>query len=610
METKKNKKNVSINDNFLKKRIYLFAVAFLCLVILISHTLYVIKTHQFPAAGLDEHAYMQMGISYYDIIQHTSVQTFSQILEINKYRQPLYGIFLSIMFLFTGIENSYKIALWTNVIFYLLSIIGIYFLSREFLRERASFLASLIFAFYGFNLFYLHFTYSETATTAFVVLALLFLAKSKYFFRKKEILLFSIFFTLGGLTRWVVPIFVAGPLLLSIGIRLYYLLVRKTDQEVKNFLSNVLIFLFVAVVPTLFFYYLPNINSFRSYVSESVQYGSMWAAKFLGSPDYSNVFSSKSVMYYFNILSEQTIFFWLIFVAGFLISCVRFKKYSFILLAFIVPYCVFTFGSAYKGDRFIVPIYPSMAIISAVLIENIYNRNLNLIFSILIVTIGFLNFLGSSWGIPPMGIQGLKDIVLPEYIKHPRRIYLTPIVWPPRPEEGNSYEIISAIKKDWNKKERFVYTALFDMSQITNGFHTILAYESKNIGIGVNIWGEPIGNYSGVFEKIKEANYVLVKNGTVTRYREGEDKNYDSLNYFIIKFNKVLEKTNYKLNAAYYEVKKVYIPYDKSTLVIFRKDREMTKKEWDDLGESFVEVDLEHKSEIISAIKKNNKQYE
>lgn len=588
----------------IKKHWEVYVLAALCTVILVSHSLYVIKTHQYPEGGTDEHQYMEMAVIYYDFMKDPKTQKNKELFEVYKYRQPLYSIVLASIFLITGVQEAYKIALLANIIFYLASVISVYFLAKEFLSKAASLFASFIFAFYGFPLFYLHFTYTETAATAFVVMSLLFLAKSKNFTHTKNTILFSIFLMLGNLTRWVVPIFVVGPLMI-VALFGVNAVLRKPEKR-KTVLFNTGIFFMLAILPSLLLFYLPNLMSFKAYIAANTGNGAAWVTQFLGMPQLSNVFSPQSVFFYLNILAQLTIFFWLLFVAGFLVCFISMKRYAFFLLAFIVPYTIFTFGSVWKEDRFITPLYPVVAIISAVVFDKIKNKFALFILVTLTIVIGLLNFLGASWGVGPMKFSITGDrytvphsILIPMPIGHPRRIWFAPISWPPRPEEGNAKAIIAAIKEDWKKRKEFVYLPAYAMSQLFNGFHTILAYQERGIGTVAAIRGE--NSYDAVFKKLQSADYVLVKNGIIAQYKEGQDDNYDSSVYYIRRINDVFEITKRQLPQAYVLVKKVSIPFDKSTMFIYRKKRSMTKEEWMEFAELFITVDPEQRINISNA---------
>jgi len=592
-----------------KEKWPLFAMGALCLTLLISHTLYVIKTHQFPAGGLDEPIYLSMALNAYDSLRNPSLESISEIINFNRFRQPLYGVFLAIPLLIFGTAYTYKISLWMNIIFYLTTVIATYFLGREFLSKRASFLSAFIFAFYGFPLFYLHFTYSETAVTSFIVLSLFFLAKSKNFSILKNTVLFSIFFALGNLVRWVVPIFVGGPLVLSFMLAIARQVSNKT-RNIRITGFNVGVFLLIGILPVLVLFYIPNFSFFSSYISAQKEQEVAWASKWLG-PQLGNLFSIQSITFYLKIFAQQTIFFFGIFVLGFILGIIFLKRYAFLVVAFVVAYSILTFSTTWKGDRFIVPIYPLMAIISAITFDHVWNNRLRGLLIATTLIIGSLNFFGATWGIGPMkfSVHGGNftvphSILIPMPIGHPRRVWLAPISWPPRPNEGNAYEILKVIGGDWKNQEKpFRLLQTFEMNQVGDGLATIFSFEQREIATGTNIVGIPKERYDIFFERIRDTDYIIVKDGIIDKgNEEGTDESLDRFFYFVRKFNKAMQLPDGKLPEAFIEVNKVPIPFDKSTLVIYRKQREITKDEWDKFAELFILVDPESIGTINSAL--------
>lgn len=588
-------KQLKIKNNW-----HIWALLVLSLVLLVSHTLYVINTHQYPEQ--DEHVYLNFVVQFIDILKHPTKDFLVKIIEVNRNRQPLYGLFLALPLLLVGTAYTYKLVLWFNVLFYIATIIGVYLLGREFLSKKTSFLGAYIFAFYGFPLFYLHFAYSETAVTSFVVFSFLFLAKSKYFSKTKYTLWFSIIFLLGSLTRWVVPLFVSGSLFYSLLIGVTYQFDKKR-RNIKNFLRNIVVFTSVGVVFPSAILYFPNIFYFGLYIGSQVVAGPEWM-KTIVHPELlgiEKVFSSHSVMFYFNILSQQTVYFFTIFILGFFVGLRHFKKYSFFLFGFVVAYCIFTFGTALKFDRYIVPIYPMMALISAIVFDHIKNKKLEIALIILTVIIGFLNFLGASWGIGPMGQQGLKDIVLPEFVHHPRRIYLTPMVWPPRKEELNTELVINTIEQDFGHKSRPPsWLSTFDYHPFDNATYSIIFYHKRYLlkAPDLNIRHIAKNDYLRLFGDLKIADYVLVKDSKpIDKYVvDLEDM------YIVKQFNKVLRLPNGKLPSAFVSIKTIPILLDKTHVTIYKKTRNITNQEWDDFGKLFIKADPQSEITIRKAI--------
>lgn len=580
----------------------------LCIIILISHTFYVVKTHQYPEQ--DEHAYLDMAVKFHGILQNTSVDSISQIINVNRTRQPLYGVFLAIPLLLFGLDHTYKIALWMNYFLYITTIIGIYFLGKEFLSKRASFLAAFIYAFYGFPLFYLHFTYSETATTTFIVLSLLFLAKSKNFSVIKYSVLFSIFFALGNLIRWVVPIFTAGPIMLSFFIALVQV-VRRKGKKAKNIIISLIVVFAIGVLPVLFLFYIPNFSFFSQYIISQQQAAPEWMTQWFGA-EYSQAFSIHSMKFYFNILSQQTVFFFGLFVIGVIYSLYRRQKYLFFLTGFFVSYAVFTFGGVLKFDRYIVPIYPMMALLSAVVFDEIKNRKVNSLLVILTIIIGSLNFLGGTWGVGPMkfSITGNKytvphSILLPMPIGHPRRVWLAPISWPPREEELNAELVINTIEQDFEQKSRPPALLItFDYHPFNNAMYSIIVYHKRYLLKSPDLNISHIGknDYYRLFKGIKTADYILIKDSKpIDKYTiDLEDM------HIIKQFNKALLLPNGKLPSAFVPIKTIPIPLDKTNVTIYKKIRSVTKQEMNEFAELFVVLNPQEEEIIRKAVLKVN----
>ena len=220
---------------FIKKNWEKFLLGLLCLILLVSHALYVITTYQYPK--WDEHHYLNHAFALYDILKNPTFGNLSQILTITAGRQPLYGFSIGIPVLLFGPFYVYKIGLALNYAYYAVSVVGIYFLGRRFMSKLGSLLASWMFAFYGFPLFYLHFTYSETAATTFVVLSLLFLARSNNFTQRKEVIYFSFFFAASLLTRWATPIFIIGQFIFVLGMLLFE--IKRVNISITQSFKNI-----------------------------------------------------------------------------------------------------------------------------------------------------------------------------------------------------------------------------------------------------------------------------------------------------------------------------------------------------------------------------------
>lgn len=579
-----------------------YFVLFISLVILISHTFYVLKTFAYPE--WDEHRYMGAAIHFLTVFQHPNIYFLQKLHAVQEQwlpaTPPLYPFILDIPLLLVGTYFAYKISIWLNVVFYIGTVVGVYALGEEFFSKKVSTLTASIFAFYGFPLFYLNFVYTETAGAAFTIWALYFLAKSNNFQNSKRVILFGLLTAFAALTRWTTPLFILGSFLVLIVISL-----KQASR--KLVLKNVLIFLACCLIP-LIVYYIPNHEAFIFYLQSAVKDSSSWVPVYLRNP-----FSTHSFIWYLSTLAQLTIFFYLLFLSGFFISVFTFKKVAFLLGAFLIPFIFFTFFSTFKDDRFIVPLYPSVALLSGIVFDFIEKRKWAFIFNGLVtitLIISSLNFLGTSWGIGPMKFSTNgnwktftlpNSVLVPMPVGHARRVWLTPISWPPRSDEGRVDSIIHGIVKDWHKKTAPRVLSTFEMSQINTALYSKVTYEQLDILSLYDLAGIKNGDYQTFFSNIKNADYILVKNGIFDKgIPQGKSLEWDSFIPFVRIFNKVKDKG--VLPGAFIPIANISIPFDKSMLTIYKKVREVKPNEWKDFGSLFEQVDPDHGANIESAI--------
>src|SRR5258708_29599703 len=128
---------------------YLYEILLACLIfgVLLSHTLYVLQTRQYPE--MDEQHYMYMAVGFFKLLQHPTLTTPIQMIQYLPFRQPGYSFIILPFLILFGIHHSYAWGLFVNGLLYGTTIIGIYFLGKEFLSKKASFLASIIFTCFG-----------------------------------------------------------------------------------------------------------------------------------------------------------------------------------------------------------------------------------------------------------------------------------------------------------------------------------------------------------------------------------------------------------------------------------------------------------------------------
>src|SRR5690348_16776840 len=121
---------------YFKKHFSEIAVFLIAIFFLISHTLYVAYTHQYPE--MDEQHYMDMAVQFYRMLQHPTLLTPIPMIQYIPFRQPGYSFLILPLLLVFGIHNSYFWGLWVNGVFYGITIVGVYFLAKEYISKAMS----------------------------------------------------------------------------------------------------------------------------------------------------------------------------------------------------------------------------------------------------------------------------------------------------------------------------------------------------------------------------------------------------------------------------------------------------------------------------------------
>lgn len=519
-------------------------VVTVCFIIIVNHFIYVFKSNQYPV--WDEHHYINLAVRYYDILRQPSFDSYVKMLEVSSYRQPVYPFFLSIPLFLFGTLHTYKIALLQNGLLYIVTLLCVYFLSRKYMGKVASVMAVILAAFYGNSLFYLHFTYSETALTTGVMLSLTLLAYSEGLKKEVPTAFASIFIGITWLIKW------AGlPFLLLPVIDTCIEGITKRNCKYQTFIKHLFVLITIGVLFPIFLFYLPNFSQFMDYVFKNQFEGIQWVQTYRSS-ELVNTLSVRSIMYYLNIISQNTIYFFILFSIGMIIAFIKFYKYHFLILSFISQYIFLTVFTVWKEDRFAVSLYPIIAIISAMVFEYLKIRFLKNMLIIITVCLSLLIFLGAMWGIGPMGQRGLLDYITPSWWPHPRRIYLTPLVWPPRDEYVNIHKLFERVKVD-NEENPLVYQ-LFEFEPWDNAVYGELNYEQRQLFMHKYIKDTNELSSADVLS-LMESIYILTKNEEIEEFFKRRNI---SLNEYTFSNFSIIEK--------------ITVPIDNSIVYVYKKN--------------------------------------
>lgn len=558
---------------------YIFFLATISIVLLASTVRYGLRTYKVPE--WDEQHYMRMATEFYRLIKNNlSLSTPYQMLQVVPFRQPGYPLLILPFLMVFGLSNSYFWGIFTNGLLYVASIFGIYFLAKNFLSKFPSFTAAAIFAFYGWTLLHLHLTYSETADSAFTIWTILFLTKSNLFQNKKYSILFGVFLGLGMLVRWVIAVYILGPLLFVL-----YLLIKKRLFKKKKIVIQLCMAFLIALIVSFYPYLQNNYWIFQYFYGHHVG-GQLWQAL---PQQESNPFSIYSLTFYLNSFAQLGIFFFVLIIVGFVLALRKKSNIKLILSVVIIGY-LFSVLAPIKGERYIVPIFPYLAILSASVFDYIKNRRFYLLLIYFTIVLSVVSFLGSVWAKGPMK-QSLASLPIELPFGQWKRIYLTTYSRPPYIYKISGKDFLDFIEEDSKEAgiknpqvlSLFYYRPLDEPLMTYNLYNEEKPLQINNF-VGTVTADPQKDSGSFIDNLMRNTDYVLIKTGQrLDNYFS--PVNYKTLKALIILFDKDIRVSNYYDKKAQF-----WINQDSSEVTIFRKKREIPDQKLENMRLRFVEI--------------------
>lgn len=392
---------------------------------------------------------------------------------------PLHFLFPLPLYLIFGVNE--KVAIMTNIIYLLITFFSIYFISQELVKisrdlgKKIGLLA--IFIFSTFPLIFgssRHFL-DDMLVAAFVTLSILFLLYSNEFQNRKYSILFGISVGLGMLSKYSFFIFLVGPTI--------YILIKNKMKNWKNFLLGI----FLGSIISVYWYY-QNIHNLIWYLKKGrvMSHGP------------SSMDLESIGWYLYQLPNEEiSLFYFLLFIFSSVhcfISRKNLKNMMVILTWFLIPFLFFSFLPN-KGDVFIIPLLPSLAIIISLGIFSIQNYKIRNIFLLLIIVVGITQFF----------IISFTDIYLPPiyglYLFKKSRWYSAPIR-----EDWKIDEIIKFIDK--NRDDKNVTTCLVS----TYDWYKFSSFQNYVIEEGIEgIKFKEKAEDEMTYEDIWDCDYLIVK---------------------------------------------------------------------------------------------------
>lgn len=318
-----------------------------------------------------------------------SVQTFkilnegfsslSQVIHVHGYYPPLVPLTAAPFYALFDIDPDVGIA-GMNLVFLgilILSIFGIgKIMANGMVGALSAFIVAMYPAIFGYSRTFMY----DIPLMAMVTLGLYMLLKTENFKHRKYSLLFGLVLGLGMLTKWTYALFIIGPIC--------FVLYRAIKSHgLKSFIvTNIISSIIIATVLSALWYG-PNISviySLRYYVQQNVN-----------APPY-----SISLIYHMSFLLFAISIVALIYI----ILSNKTDQYVLFLIIWIgVPFILFSLQE-HQEPRYIAPILPAFALISAIGIDTAKNKKIKSILIASITILSLFQFFSCSYG------QGFKEL--------------------------------------------------------------------------------------------------------------------------------------------------------------------------------------------------------
>ncbi len=396
----------TLSDRVQKNK-YLFGLILIFFLSAFSDLVWLWRENQPP--GWDESQHLTNSLQYFDILTHPGPDMISSLIQVDNYYPPFYHF--STVFTYFLFGTSMHSAISINIFYFGILLFSVYGIGRHLHSEKTGFLAAVFISLYpsmvGMRRFYL----IEIALVATVALSIYLLLLSDHFRNRKYSVAFGIALAVSILTKWTAIFFIIGPL----GFILYeaFMKNRTFPKEYSKKRKNQwkkerekaggvpvlnLILMAAAALLISLIWYAPHISD----VYKTIAWGNEYWGSTEGDPE---VFTLQSILYYaFALIDSQTSFvFFVVFLAGLIMSLRSHQKSNYLLLSWILlPYIVMTLLRN-KNDRYTLPSIAAVAIISAFWISSLDNKKTKAIILSVVILAGGLQLFTLARGMDLAG---------------------------------------------------------------------------------------------------------------------------------------------------------------------------------------------------------------
>jgi len=282
-------------------------------------------------------------------------------------------LFHFISFVLIGIMGlKYNVYAMTNSLFLILLLLATYTIGKHLKNRETGLMAVVILSFYPAIYIYSRSYNLILPTTAMVTCSILALIKSNFFSKRYNSIICGIILGLGLLTKQSVLIFISGPLFYLT----YTIIKNKNKANLNNF---IICFIFTVLVASVYYYPL------ESRIKDLIKLSTL--------PD------NRPISFYLSILYNSLLSYYsiLLTMLGLFYLLKQKHKERYILISWIIFSIIILSIPTTKRDRYIIPIIPAFAIISAYGITELKYRKLKILIWIITLYFGLLYFFKISF---------------------------------------------------------------------------------------------------------------------------------------------------------------------------------------------------------------------
>jgi uncharacterized membrane protein len=390
---------------------------------------------------------------------------------------PFYAVF----------GRSTDTAVMVNGVFWIILIFSTYGIGKRIFSKNAGLLAAFLVSMYPITFGMSRQYFLDFALMAMVSLGVYTLLLTNSFTNKRNSVIFGIVFGLGMLTKWTFIFFIIGPLT-------YTMIKIPIAKHTSRYSLHSLI-LATALTAA---WYVPNRDFLIRLLDNATVRGAIE-----GDP---GIYSIQSVLYYvFSLINDQiSLFYFIFFIAGMILLSKKSRDGNLIPILWIaLPFIVFTFIGN-KEARFMMPILPAVAIVSAAWVVDIRNSKLKVFIISLILVYGVAQFFMMSYGIESIPDEKKLDTpVYPTYLFHQEGYWSRH----PRTEDWKIQEILRNINETRQKTSPGIVCVLPDQIRFSAMAFTYYArLDYLPLRIRGYAW-----NPAGFYNEIMSCNYVITK---------------------------------------------------------------------------------------------------